>query len=239
MTAELKDLAAFAEVQRLIVVAAHPDDLETMAGGTVALLVQRRMKIFSVNCTLGDIGTQEAHMSRPVLATTRLAETQEAARILGIEQTYNLGHHDGELVADLELRAQIARLYRLTQADTLWTFDPFWPGQIHPDHRAAGQAALDAYMPSKMPLYRPEQFNEPGAGPGCLKRIFLFATDRAPDIFIDVGGVYETKLAACQAHLSQFPQGEANLEWMKELDQRRGQVLGVPYAEAFKQMEVW
>ena len=90
-----------------------------------------------------------------------------------------------------------------------------------------------------MPLYRPEQFNEPGAGPGCLKRIFLFATDRAPDIFIDVGGVYETKLAACRAHLSQFPQGEANLEWMKELDQRRGQVLGVTYAEVFKQMEVW
>jgi len=51
--------------------------------------------------------------------------------ILGIEQTYNLGHHDGELVANLELRTQIARLYRITGADTLWTLDPFWTGQIH------------------------------------------------------------------------------------------------------------
>jgi LmbE family N-acetylglucosaminyl deacetylase len=239
MTTELKGLEAFAEVQRLIVVAAHPDDLETMCGGTAALLIERGITIFSVNCTLGDIGTQEASMLRPVLATTRLAETEEAARLLGIKQTYNLGQHDGELVADLELRAQLARLYRLTQVDTLWTFDPFWSGQIHPDHRAAGQAALDAFMPSKMPLYRPEQFSEPGAGLGCLKRIFLFATDRDPNIFIDVGSVYETKLAASQAHRSQFPQGEESLEWMKELDQQRGQVLDVSYAEAFKEMRVW
>jgi LmbE family N-acetylglucosaminyl deacetylase len=239
MNIELKGLEVFAEIERLIVVAAHPDDLETICGGTIIQLVQRGVKVFSVNCTLGDIGTQETNIMRLALATTRLAETEEAARILGIEQTYNLGHHDGELLADLELRAQISRLYRLTQADTLWTFDPFWSGQIHPDHRAAGQAALDAYMPSKMPLYRPEQLNEPGAGLGCLQRIFLFSTDRNPDIFVDVTGVYETKLAACMAHHSQFPKGEENLDWMKERDQQDARPLGITYMEAFKQMEVW
>jgi LmbE family N-acetylglucosaminyl deacetylase len=235
----MKSLEAFDEVERLIVVAAHPDDMETLCGGTIAQLTQRGVKVFSVNCTLGDIGTQEREVIRPVVATTRLTEADEAARRLGIEQTYNLGHHDGELVADLELRAQIARLYRVTQADTLWTFDPFWTGQIHPDHRAAGQAALDAYMPSKMPLYRPEQLNEPGTCLGCLKRVFLFATDRDPDIFIDVTGVYPTKLAGAMAHSSQFPQGEESLEWMKELDQQRGQVIGVTYAESFKALDVW
>jgi LmbE family N-acetylglucosaminyl deacetylase len=239
MNIELKGLEVFAEIERLIVVAAHPDDLETICGGTIIQLVQRGVKVFSVNCTLGDIGTQETNIMRLALATTRLAETEKAARILGIEQTYNLGHHDGELLADLELRAQISRLYRLTQADTLWTFDPFWSGQIHPDHRAAGQAALDAYMPSKMPLYRPEQLNEPGAGLGCLQRIFLFSTDRNPDIFVDVTGVYETKLAACMAHHSQFPKGEENLDWMKERDQQDARPLGITYMEAFKQMEVW
>jgi LmbE family N-acetylglucosaminyl deacetylase len=239
MTTKMKGLQAFEEVERLIVVAAHPDDMETLCGGTIAQLTQRGVKVFSVNCTLGDIGTQEREVIRPVVATTRLTEADEAARHLGIEQTYNLGHHDGELVADLELRAQIARLYRVTQADTLWTFDPFWTGQIHPDHRAAGQAALDAYMPSKMPLYRPEQLNEPGTCLGCLKRVFLFATDRDPDIFIDVTGVYPTKLAGAMAHRSQFPNGEESLEWMKELDQQRGQVIGVTYAESFKQLEVW
>ncbi len=235
----MQGIEAFDEIQRLIVVAAHPDDLETICGGTVAILTQRGVKVFSVNCTLGDIGSREAGITRPALATTRMAETEEAARILGIEQCFNLGHHDGELVPNLELRAQIARLYRVTQADTLWTFDPFWAGQIHPDHRAAGQAALDAYMPSKMPLYRPEQLAEPGAGLGCLERVFLFATSRTPDVFVDVTSVYQTKLAACMAHRSQFPKGEESLEWMKELDRKRGQVIDVPYAESFKQMEVW
>ena len=127
----------------------------------------------------------------------------------------------------------------MTQADTLWTFDPFWPGQIHPDHRAAGQAALDAYMPAKMPLYRPEQLNEPDAGLGRLERVFLFATGRDPDIFVDVTGAYEQKMAASMAHVSQFPEGEESLEWMRELDRGRGETIGVTYAEAFKEVEVW
>lgn len=236
---ERMGLEAFDEVERLIVVAAHPDDLETICGGAVALLARRGVKIFSVNCTLGDIGTQDANISRVALAAVRQAETERAAQLLGIEQVFCLGRHDGELVADLELRAQIARLYRLTQADTLWTFDPFWAGQVHPDHRAAGQAALDAYMPSKMPLYRPEQLREPGAGLSRLQRVFLFSTDREPEVFVDISSVYSTKLAACEAHRSQFPNGEESLEWLKRRDEERGRVMGVRYAEAFKRLAVW
>lgn len=235
----MKGVEAFADVKRLIVVAAHPDDLETMCGGTVAQLVADGVRVFSVNCTLGDIGAQDPTLARPALASTRLAETDEAAKVLGIARTFNLGHHDGELLPDLTLRAQLARLYRVTQADTLWTFDPFWPGQIHPDHRAAGQAALDAYMPAKMPLYRPEQLNEPDADLGRLERIFLFASGREPDVFVDVGDVYERKMAAALAHVSQFPEGAASLEWMRALDRERGETIGADYAEAFKAVEVW
>lgn len=236
---KIRGLEAFDEVERLIVIAAHPDDMETMCGGTIALLAQRGVKVYSVNCTLGDIGAREGNVSRPALAVARLDETEAAARALGVEGTFNLGRPDGELVADLELRAQVARLYRHTEADTLLTFDPFWAGQVHPDHRAAGQAALDAYMPAKMPLYRPEQLNEPGACLGCLERVFFFSTTREPDILVDITGVYETKLAACMAHGSQFPRGEESLEWMKELDRRKGEAIGLPYAESFKQIEVW
>jgi LmbE family N-acetylglucosaminyl deacetylase len=203
------------------------------------LLIARGVKVFSVNCTLGDIGTSDSSQSRSALANLRLAETETAAQVLGLEQTFNLGHPDGELVPDLALRAQVARLYRLTQADTLWTFDPYWPGQIHPDHCAAGQVALDAYMPSKMPLYQPEQLNEQGADLGQLARIFVFATDRDPDIFVDVTAVYPTKIAASLAHPCQFPKGEENLEWMKERDKVPGQTIGVTYAEPFKQLTVW
>lgn len=236
---DFKGIEAFAETKRLIVVAAHPDDLETMVGGTIAHLAERGVQVFSVNCTLGDIGTPDPAQTRPSLASTRLAETEAAARLLGIERTFNLGHHDGELVPDLTLRAQIARLYRLTQADTLFTFDPYWTGQIHPDHRAAGQAALDAYMPAKMPLYHPEQLADPQAGLGCLQQLFVFASGGVTDVCVDVTAVYEQKMAACKAHLSQFPEGDQSLEWMKTLDKNRGEPFAVSLAETFKQIQVW
>jgi LmbE family N-acetylglucosaminyl deacetylase len=235
----VRGIEAFEKVKRLMVVAAHPDDLETMCGGTVALLVKRGVEVFSVNCTLGDIGIQDPTVARLALASRRLAETEAAVRCLGIKQTFSLSYPDGELEATLTLRAQLARLYRITQVDTLWTFDPYWPGQIHPDHRAAGQAAIDAFMPSKMPLYYPEQLNEPGAGLGRLEQVFLFATDREPDVFVDVTAVYETKLAGCMLHQSQFPKGEEDLEWMKEIDRRQGERIGVTYVESFRQVEVW
>lgn len=239
MPETLQNLDAFADVKRLIVIAAHPDDLETMCGGTIYQLAQRGVEITSVNCTLGDIGAQNDALSRPALATARLAETEAAAQVLGLRQTFNLGRPDGELLPDLALRAELARLYRLTQADTLFTFDPHWVGQIHPDHRAAGQAALDAYMPSKMPLYRPEQLNEAGAALGCLARVFVFSTDRDPEVVVDVTAVYLQKIAATIAHKTQFPDGEANLDWLKEIDSGIGQRIGVTYAEQFKQINVW
>ncbi len=234
-----RGMEAFDAVQRLLVVAAHPDDLESMCGGTIARLVARGVEVFSVNCTLGDIGAQDGQILRQSLAATRIAETAAAAALLGLRAHYHLEYHDGELLPDLALRAEIARLYRQTGADTLFTFDPFWTGQIHPDHRAAGQAALDAYMPAKMPLYHPEQLTATGAKLGKIQRIFLFATDRDPDIYIDVEEVYAQKVAATLAHQSQFPKGEENVEWMKELDRSAAKAIGVTYAERFKEIRVW
>lgn len=239
MSIHFQGIEAFAEVKRLIVIAAHPDDLECICGGTIALLADRGVEIISVNCTLGDIGTQLRDLARPALAATRLTEAETAAAILGIQEVHNLGHHDGELLPDLELRAQIARFYRLTQADSLMTFDPFWSGQIHADHRAAGQAALDAYMPAKMPLYRPEQLTEPGADLCKLERIFLFSTDRAPDIYVDITPVQPRKAAAVLAHKSQFPEGDTNLDWLRSMDAESGATIQVAAAEVFKTLRVW
>lgn len=228
----------FADIRRLLVVAAHPDDLETLCGGTVALLARRGVTVFSVNCTLGDIGTPDAAQTRSALAELRQAEARAAAQILGVTEVFTLPHPDGELLADLNLRAEIAQLYRLTQADTVFTFDPYWAGQIHPDHRAAGQAALDAYIPAKMPLYHPEQLRD-GVGVACVQRMALFHTEREPDVVIDVAEVYEQKLAACLAHRSQFRNGLDSLNWLQQMDEEHGQRIGAARAERFRRLAVW
>ena len=232
-------LEAFDKTKRLIVVAAHPDDLETQLGGTIALLTQRGVTVFSVNATLGNIGTHDPAYTRHTLAVRRIEETKAAADILGITQTFALGRDDGELVADLALRAEIANLYRITQADTLITFDPHARTQIHPDHRAIGRAAMDAYMPSKMPLYRPEQLTNPEADLGCIKQVFVFGTDQTPDVLVDIDSVYDTKMASCIAHQSQFEKGAESLEWMNKRDAARAEAFAMQYAESFKQTMVW
>ena len=231
-------IEAFSDIQRLIVVAAHPDDLETLCGGTVALLARRGVQIISVNCTLGDIGTQHPALTRTELAELRNAEAHVAAQILGVQHVFTLPHPDGELMADLTLRAELAQLYRLTQADALFTFDPDWAGQMHPDHRAAGRAALDAYIPSKMRLYHPEQLVN-GVDVACLGRVVFFHTGDAADVVIDVGEVYQQKLAACLAHRSQFRQGLDSLHWLQTMDEEHGKSIGVARAERFRRLTVW
>src|SRR5438105_7008857 len=138
----VRGLEAFDEVKSAIIVGAHADDLETMMGGTVWMLAERGVKIYELVCTLGDLGSQDERYTRQTLAEVRRREAQDGGRLLGLKEVVTLEHPDGELEPSLELRAEIALYYRKWQPDTLFTFDPSWPGQIHPDHRAAGRAAI-------------------------------------------------------------------------------------------------
>src|SRR5688572_15560441 len=110
----------FEDVNRAIVVVAHPDDMETVLGGTVALLAARGVTLMQVLCTNGDIGASEPapDLTRASLAAMRQEEARAAAAELGCYEIVFLNRPDGELVADLELRAEVARCYREFQADT-------------------------------------------------------------------------------------------------------------------------
>ncbi len=231
----------FEDVQRAIVVAAHPDDMETVMGGTVAMLTERGVFVVEVLLTNGDIGASgdiPPDLTRAKLAAIRQAEARAAAAQLGVHDVVFLDRPDGELVADLALRSEVARLYRHYQPDTLFTFDPSWVGQAHPDHTAAGRAAIDAYMPSKMPLYHPEHLFE-GLKVADLKRVYLFGGSSNQDLVVDVTPYWERKLQATVKHVSQFPEPEKPMEWLEKWGSEVGQRIGVKYGEAFSTMNVW
>jgi LmbE family N-acetylglucosaminyl deacetylase len=234
------DISQFGdEIKRILVAAAHPDDLETTSGGTLALLIERGIAVALLLGTDGDIGTHDPAFTRESLATVRREETLAGAAALGIVDVFFLGHHDGELVADLALRAEVADIYRRWQPDTIFTFDPAWGGQAHPDHIAAGRAAVDAYMPSKMELYHPEQLGN-GVRVADVKRFFFFGgSNRAGEIAIDISSAWDRKIAATRCHLSQFGQKEEALEWLAAWNHETGKCCGLEYAEAFHPMQVW
>lgn len=227
------------DVRRVLVVAAHPDDLETTCGGTLALLMARGAEVALLLCTDGDIGTHDPSFTRETLAAARRQETLSGAAALGIHDVFFLGHHDGELVADLALRAEVAGIYRRWQPNTVFTFDPAWGGQAHPDHTAAGRSAVDAYMPSKMELYHPEQLAD-GVKVADVKRFFFFGgSNREGEITVDISAAWPKKLAATRCHVSQFGQREEALQWLAEWNQETGKCCGLEYAEAFHPMQVW
>lgn len=231
-------IEAFSEVERAIVVCAHADDMETIMGGTISLLAARGVEIFEVICTLGDIGSNDERYTRDTLAAVRREEARDAGRMLGLIEVVTLDYHDGELEPTLELRAQLVSYYRAWQPDTLFTFDPTWPGQIHPDHRASGRAAVDALMPSRQRLYRPEQLAT--AKLAAITSAFLFSPTQ-PDVFVDVTGVYDRKVAASIAHKSQFPEGDKNLDWMRRLDTAAAEQIGLQdhNVEQFCTLRLW
>jgi LmbE family N-acetylglucosaminyl deacetylase len=223
----------FAEVKRLIFVAAHPDDLETIAGGSIHMMAQRGVEVIEVLCTDGNIGTHDTRrFTRASLARTRRKEARAAADYLGVKHVVFLGHDDGELEPSLKLRAQLAALYRKFQPDTLMTFDPHVGG--HPDHRAAGRAAMDALIPASMPLYHAEQLKR-GVKPSQIKRQFLCGgrAGAPQEVYVDVSPLWAMRMEAMRLHACQFGQAGFDFSWLENWMRAQGKQIGVKYAELF------
>ncbi|MDQ4075582.1 MAG: PIG-L family deacetylase [Chloroflexota bacterium] len=238
----MKDIDAFAPCRSILVVAAHADDLETMCGGTLIQLLAQGKRVDLLLATDGDLGSSDPALAKPALAVLRREEARRAAKLLGLGHVEFLGYHDGELVNNLTLRRQVAHVYRRLQPDTIFTFDPIaaYRGNLHPDHMAVGRAALDAFMPAKMPLYHPEQLAR-DISLSQVKHIFCFSTPE-PDIVVPIDEVYEEKLAISMVHKSQFPDGEKSLEWMKERDRTTARQYAqetVQFAEAFRSIRTY
>ena len=139
--------------ERMLVIAAHPDDIEFVVAGTVAKWARAGSEVRYVLATSGDAGTHQPGVRRQELARIREAEQRAAARVVGVEEVVFLGYPDGLVEPSLDLRRDLVREIRRFRPDTVVCFDPtrlFVAGSYinHPDHRAVGQAALDAISPT-------------------------------------------------------------------------------------------
>lgn len=112
----------------VLCVAAHPEDIEIHAGGTVARLVQAGVEVSYVLCTSGNRGTADPAMTMAEIGARREAEQRQAVAILGIDDITFLRHDDGDLqYVARDLRVEIVRLIRQKRPRTIITHDPF-PG---------------------------------------------------------------------------------------------------------------
>jgi LmbE family N-acetylglucosaminyl deacetylase len=194
--------------QKILVVLAHPDDPEFFCGASIARWNTAGHQVSYLLLTCGDKGTSDPTINAKDLCVDRYQEQRAAAAVLGVDDVHFLNYPDGYLVPDLKLRREITRFIRIIRPDILVTCDPrtliVGDNRInHPDHRAAGQATLDAVFPaSGNPLYFPE-FLEEGLKPHTPREVWICGT-QLPNLCIDVTPFWERKIQALHEHRSQI-----------------------------------
>ncbi|MFQ5878665.1 MAG: PIG-L deacetylase family protein [Dehalococcoidia bacterium] len=225
------------EPRRALVVVAHPDDAEFIAGGAIAKLCAEGWEVYYVVATSGDKGTHDLEISPQQLARLREDEQRAAARVLGVGECVFLGYPDGFLEDTAELRGQMVRLIRHYKPATVITWDPYRRPFNHRDHRLAGQVAVDAAYPlARGHLFYPKHLQE-GLEPHRTQELLLAGTDQ-PDHYIDISQYLDKKVEALRCHASQM-RGRSREEMAKMVRERGeevGKAGGVAVAEAFRRL---
>jgi LmbE family N-acetylglucosaminyl deacetylase len=216
-----------------MVIVAHPDDAEFTMAGTVARWIRAGSRLTYVICTDGNAGSHEPEMTREKLAEIRRREQRAACAILGVEDVVFLGYDDGQLQPNLQLRRDLVRVIRQYKPEVILTSDPtrlFGSDTYinHPDHRAAGQAAVDAVAPaSAMPLLWPEV-----GPPHRVQQVYIYGNDQA-NLWVDIGDTIEQKIEALKKHTSQLGDWDPT-ERIREWSAEVGKEKGIPHAERFR-----
>ena len=213
---------------------AHPDDTEFSCGGTVAKWARGGCEITFVLCTSGNVGTHDLKHSLESITVLREQEQRRACEVLGVRQIEFLRHDDCCLVADLSLRRELVRLLRNYKPEVVFCGDPsqlFWTGNRinHPDHRAAGLAAIDAVFPcASMELLWPEE-GQAHEVHGVYVRDWSFV-----DTWIDISDTLDLKVKALKEHHSQLDGLPELEEIIRQRSADTGKNHGLKYAEAFR-----
>ena len=224
-----------------LAIGAHPDDVEFGGGGTLAKWSADGCTVHHLICTDGAKGTWDAEADIAALVVARQHEQRAAASALGATgEVVFLGWPDGELESGLRQRWEVAYWIRRLRPDVVLGHDPWKRYRLHPDHRHAGLLACDAIVAARDPHFFPEQ-QVPHHRPEAL---LLFEADE-PDHAEDVTATVERKLAALEAHESQFEstmhardaeQLAAFRDRVRSRLTDNGERAGVPAAELFKRI---
>ncbi|MER6943490.1 PIG-L deacetylase family protein [Nonomuraea sp. NPDC000554] len=207
------------EINRVLLVTAHPDDADFSAAGTVALFVDRGVQVTYLLVTDGDAGGNERTLDNSGMAELRRAEQTAAAKAVGVTDVRFLGYSDGRVVPSLDLRRDIARVIRQVRPDLVITHHPDRNYQFiapsHPDHRAVGGSTLDAVYPdARNPYAFPELAKDEGLEAWTVREVWLTGGS-TPDHWVDITDAIDRKLTALQSHVSQVSHVEGFADFIR------------------------
>lgn len=224
------------EVQRALVVAAHPDDIDFGAAGTVATWTKAGIEVHYCIVTDGQAGGFEPDRDRAEMPAVRRAEQTAAAEQVGVRDLHFLGYVDGTLEPTVELVRDVVQVIRRVRPQRLVCQSPdrYWSRlQVsHPDHLAAAEATVRAFYPA---AGNPFAFTELAEEAWSLDELWMMEHPER-NHHVDITDTLDRKFAALRAHASQLPDPEALLTQVREWLAGNAQEAGLPpgrYAEPF------
>ena len=225
---------------RVLVVAAHPDDIEFGAAGTVARWVSEGATVRYLLVTRGDKGSDDPDVDVAELTRTRMTEQRAAAEELGVAGVDFLDEPDGQVEPSLPLRERITYAIRSFRPEIVMSHDPTvlfvnneWVN--HPDHRAVGQTAVDAVFPTARDPLNFREHLDAGLEPWKVAELYLWSTNEANQL-VDIGGTIERKVASLAHHASQFRDFESVARWVRRRSEELGERAGYRAAEGFRRV---
>jgi LmbE family N-acetylglucosaminyl deacetylase len=225
---------------RVLVVAAHPDDIEFGAAGTVARWVGEGAEIRYLLVTRGDKGSDDPATDVDALVVLREREQRAAAAEIGVTGVDFLDEPDGQVEPSLRLRERITHAIRAFRPEVVMTHDPTvlfvnneWVN--HPDHRAVGQVTVDAVFPTARDPLNFREHLDAGLEAWKVAELFLWSTNEANQL-VDVADTLERKIEALRHHASQFRRFDEIARWVRRRSEELGERTGYRAAEGFRRV---
>ena len=228
----------------MLVVTAHPDDVDFGAAGSVAVWTDRGIEVTYCLVTDGDAGGFDPSVPRSEIAGIRRREQTAAAKEVGVNDLVFLGYPDGQLVASLDLRKAISRVIREVRPQRVVTQCPVRNfARIyasHPDHLAAGEATICAVYPdARNPFTFTDLLDLEGLEAWSVAEVWMMGGP-SPAVPVDVTAQIDRKIAALLCHESQHQDPEGVGERVRAWLGAHAKNFGLPegsFAEVFQVIE--
>lgn len=209
----------YAIYKKVLIIGAHPDDPETMCGGTMIKLRKMGIEVVAVYFTGGEAGIPGK--SHEEARSIRTAEAKKACEVMGVRPIF-MTQTDGNTEVNKERYAEMKALIEAEQPDMVITH---WPIDSHRDHRVCSIIVYDAWRQTgyNFDLY----YGEVMTG--------LQTQNFSPNLWVDITEEHDQKVKAYYRHESQdMPVVQ---EWHDAMEIMRGMECHAKYGEAFVKQE--
>jgi len=227
-------------------IAAHPDDLDYTAAGTLAAFAKQGAQVYYLVLTDGGKGSADRAMTSEKLRDIRRNEQRTAAKIVGAEDVFFLDYPDGTLENSQEVKRDVVKVIRRVKPDVVVGIDPsvLYSSKYnlvnHPDHLAAGLATLGAVYPLARDHMTFPELLEQGLEPHNTKTLLLLSFDLDPEranYAVDISGTLDLKLQTIDAHATQY-NAEKVKPLLTDMAMRAGKKFGFMHAEPFVRVDM-